>query len=100
MNKKRHISRTVTTLCVRSLLLIFGPFLFVSQAQELPPEVLRYADMILYNGRVLTMDRDQLPINVTEAIALQDGRVLAVGDSDRILRMAGTDTEWTWRERQ
>ncbi|MCH8320653.1 MAG: hypothetical protein IH790_06840, partial [Acidobacteria bacterium] len=38
------------------LLLMFGPLLFVSQAQDLPPEVLRYADTILFNGQVLTMD--------------------------------------------
>ncbi len=91
MNKKKDISRTIITLCVMNLGLTFGPF-WISQAQDLPPEVLRYADMVLYNGRVLTMDRDQPPINLTEAIALQDGRVLAVGDSDRILRMAGADT--------
>ena len=66
MNKK---SRTVMTLCVMSLGLTFGPS-WISQAQDLPPEVLRYADMVLYNGRVLTMDRDQPPINVTEAIAV------------------------------
>ncbi len=54
MNKK---SRTVMTLCGMSLVLTFGPF-WISQAQDLPPEVLRYADMVLYNGRVLTMDRD------------------------------------------
>ena len=61
-------------------------------AQELPPEVLSYADMILYNGQVLTMDRDQPPITVAEALAIRDGRIMAVGEDDRILRMAGPDT--------
>ena len=37
--------------------LFFGPFLSFSQAQELPPEIVSYADMVLYNGQVLTMDR-------------------------------------------
>ena len=91
MNTKRHISRTIITLGVMNLLLLFGP-LSVSQAQDLPAEVLRYAHMVLYNGRVLTMDRDQPPINVAQAIALRDGRVLAVGDDDRLLKMAGPDT--------
>lgn len=28
------------------------------RAQDLPPEVIRYADMVMYNGQVLTMDQD------------------------------------------
>ncbi len=91
MTDRRRISLAAFTFCTTGLL-IFGPFLSLSQAQDLPPEVLRYAHMVLYNGRVLTMDRDQPPINVAQAIALRDGRVLAVGDDDRILKMAGPDT--------
>ena len=92
MTEKRGISQTVSTLYIVILLLMLGPFLGLSQAQDLPPEVVNYADTVLYNGHVLTMDRDRPPINVTQAIALRDGRVLAVGDSDRILQMAGPDT--------
>ncbi len=88
--------RPFTNLCLTSLVLMVGLFMRVSPAQDLssevPPEVLGYADTVLYNGQVLTMDRDQPPINVTQAIAVREGRVLAVGDSDRILRMAGPDT--------
>jgi hypothetical protein len=72
-------------------LLIFGLSSF-SQAQELPPEIVSYADMVLYNGQVLTMDREQPPINVVQAVALREGRILAVGEDDPILRMAGPDT--------
>ncbi len=92
MNEKERFSKTNFTLWMLGLLLIFAPFLRVAQAQDLPPEVLRYADMVLYNGHVLTMDQDQPPFNVTQAVALQDGRILAVGEDDRILRMAGPDT--------
>jgi len=90
-NKRRFIVR-ISNFTLMSFLLFWGPFSWVSQAQDLPPEVLNYADTVLYNGHVLTMDRDQPPINVTQAIALREGRVLAVGDSDRILQMAGPDT--------
>ena len=84
MTAKRNISLAVLPLCTIGML-IFGPFpLRISQAQNLPPEVLRYADMVLYNGQVLTMDRDQPPINVTQAVAVRDGRILAVGEDDRI----------------
>ncbi len=75
-----------------SLVLFWEPFWCATQAQDLPSEVLRYADTVLYNGQVMTMDRDQPPITVVQAIALRDGRVLAVGESDRILKMAGPDT--------
>ena len=73
-------------------LLIFGLFLSFSQAQELPPEIVSYADMVLYNGQVLTMDREQPPINVVQAVAVREGRILAVGGDDRILRLAGPGT--------
>jgi hypothetical protein len=48
--------------------------------------------MVLYNGQVLTMDREQPPIHVVQAVALREGRILAVGGDDRILRLAGPDT--------
>ncbi|MEE2821420.1 MAG: amidohydrolase family protein [Acidobacteriota bacterium] len=61
--------------------------------QDLPPEVIRYADMIMHTGQVLTMDHDMPPFLVTEAIAIRDGRIMAVGKDNRILRMAGPDTK-------
>jgi predicted amidohydrolase YtcJ len=48
--------------------------------------------MVLYNTQVLTMDRDRPPINVVQAVAVRDGRILAVGENDRILGMAGPAT--------
>ena len=61
MNEKKRFSQSVSTLWMTGLLLIFAPFLRVAQAQDLPPEVLRYADMVLYNGHVLTMDPGSTP---------------------------------------
>ena len=88
MNKK-------TIICPRvgMSLLLLGVFLSPTLAQDLPAEVLRYADLVLYNGYILTMDQDQPPINVAEGVAVRDGRILAVGDDDRILKMAGPNTE-------
>ncbi len=56
---------------------------------ELPAEVLAYADLVLYNGKVLTVDES---FSIAEAVAARDGKVLAVGTTDRILRMAGPKT--------
>ena len=44
-------------------------------AQNLPPEILHYADTVLYNGKVLTVDKD---FTVAQGIAIRDGKVLAV----------------------
>ena len=91
MTQNKHISRTVRTHCMVSLLVLLGPWT-VTQAQELPPEIVQYADTVLHNGTVLPMDRDQPPLTVAQAVALRNGRIMAVGTNDRILPMAGPDT--------
>jgi predicted amidohydrolase YtcJ len=47
-------------------------------------------DLILTNGRILTMDRAD---SVVEALAIKDDRILAVGTSDEIADLAGARTE-------
>ncbi len=48
------------------------------------------ADRILVGGRILTVDAGD---RVVEAIAIQDGRILAVGSNAEIERLAGPGTE-------
>ena len=48
------------------------PFFF------LPPEVIAYADIVLYNGKVLTVDD---AFSVAEAVAIRDGKFLAAVQS-------------------
>ena len=48
-----------------------------------------YADMVLHNGQIITADDDE---SVVSAVAIRDGKFLAVGDDDRILSMADSDT--------
>jgi predicted amidohydrolase YtcJ len=52
--------------------------LFLTRASAAPDCVA--ADLILTNGRLLTMDADR----VAEAMAIRDGRILAVGDANTI----------------
>ena len=59
-------------------------------AASLPPEVLRYADAIYTNGKVLTVDKD---FSIREAIAVRDGKVMATGTTAAIQRMAGPQTK-------
>jgi predicted amidohydrolase YtcJ len=58
-------------------------------AQAPPPELLAYPNLVLYNGKVLTVDAQ---FSVAEAVAVRDGRILAVGTSDQIKRLIGPST--------
>ncbi|MCZ6750998.1 MAG: amidohydrolase family protein [Acidobacteria bacterium] len=73
-----------------TLLLVFCTTLSLAQSVSVE-ELLapRYADMIFYNGPVLTVD-DQF--SIAEAVAIRDGKILAVGPSNTILRLAGPKT--------
>ena len=61
----------------------------VASLEDLPAEVLAYPEMILFNGEVLTVDDE---FSIVEAVAIRDGRFLAVGEDDRILKMVGPRT--------
>ena len=47
-------------------------------------------DRILYNGKVLTVDRD---FSVASAIAIRGERILVVGETDEVRHLADDDTE-------
>jgi len=57
--------------------------------QGIDPRVLAYADMVLYNGKVLTADDN---FTIVEAVAVRDGKFLARGTTADILRLAGPKT--------
>ena len=53
-------------------------------------------DMIFYNGKIVTVDNDEVNENlgtVGQAIAIRGGKVLAVGSNDQIRKMAGPSTK-------
>ena len=83
---KYRVRAESSALC---LLLFAMPGL--AQSQELPAELLHYADFVLYDGQVLTADADA-SFTVAEAVAVRDEKILAVGTSERILKLAGPDT--------
>jgi predicted amidohydrolase YtcJ len=47
------------------------------------------ADLVLYNGKIVTVDR---AFSVVEAVAARDGRLVAVGGNDEVRRLAGSGT--------
>jgi predicted amidohydrolase YtcJ len=69
-----------------SLVIVAGQ----SAAQGVPPELIHYADLVLYNGKVLTADKN---FTVAEAVAVRDGKILAVGANKEIERLAGPTTQ-------
>src|SRR5579885_1606845 len=74
--------------------LIFLPLLR-AQNSELPAE-LGYPDMIVYNGKVVTMDDNSFgPAvgTVAQAMAVRGGRVLRTGTNAQIQGMAGPKTQ-------
>jgi len=54
-----------------------------------PDELVAYPETVLYDGEILTVDES---FGVAEAVAVRDGRFLAVGDTDEIREFAGPET--------
>src|SRR5690349_16458162 len=61
----------------------------VASAQNVPPEVMHYAETVFYNGKVVTADAQ---FNIVKAVAVRDGKVLKTGDDAAILAYAGPKT--------
>ena len=58
------------------------PRAFAQQTATVPIQVISYADMVVYNGKVMTMDdssTNQTPGRMGQAMAIRDGKLLAVG---------------------
>jgi hypothetical protein len=71
------------------LFLVFAGTIQGQSAQSLPPEVIAYADLVFYNGKVLTADEQ---FTIVEAVAIRDGKFLATGSTSKIRAMAGPET--------
>ena len=76
-------------LLVLTAVVLLLPFYRADAQKPLPPEIVAYADSILYNGKILTADAE---FSSAQAVAIRDGKFIAVGTSDRILDMAGPQT--------
>src|SRR5262247_2512366 len=63
--------------------------LAVPSAAQVPAELLAYPNLVIVNGKVLTVDQQ---FTVAEAVAMRDGKILAVGTNDQIRRLVGPST--------
>ncbi len=61
----------------------------VSAQQNIDPRVLAYADIIVFNGKVVTADD---AFTIVEAFAVRDGKILARGTTADMMRLAGPKT--------
>ncbi|MBI4483617.1 MAG: amidohydrolase family protein [Acidobacteria bacterium] len=84
--KTKNLVRAISV----SVTLVSLPWLAAQTPAPLPAEVVRYADTVLYNGAILTAD-DRFTI--AEGVAIRDGKILAVGTSQRVLSLAGPETK-------
>ena len=88
----------IISLAVSVCVWISPLHLVQSAAQStLPPEVARhgYADMIVVNGKVVSVDDAGLNTNpgrIYEAMAIKGNRIVALGTSDRIRTLADSNT--------
>src|SRR5690242_8010584 len=83
------------------LLLIAATFISSpGRAQDTPNNVparlVSYPELIIYNGKIATMDDPSLSNNighVVQAMAIRQDRILMLGTSDEILKFAGPQTK-------
>ena len=65
-------------------------------SQQLPPEIVKYADAIFMNATIITMDVHVMnpdPGSIVEAMAVRDEEIIALGSNQEIMRMSGPDIE-------
>jgi len=74
---------------IPALLLCAAATTASAQGTSVPPELLDYPELILVNGQILTVDK---AFTVAQAVAVRDGKILAVGATDEIRRLAGPET--------
>ena len=80
----------LTWLLPAIMLCIFPLPLLISSALALEPSAGSFADRVLVNGNILTVDAKN---SIAEAIAIRDGRIMAVGTNTEIEALAGPGTD-------
>ena len=85
----------LTTLALLALLTASQSWAQTS-IENLPPEILSFADTVYVNARIVTLDDHEMtsnPGSIVEAMAVRDEIIIALGTNSEMLAMAGTETE-------
>ncbi len=70
-------------------LVILAPGWLLAQQGQVPPELIQYPELILQNGKVLTVDQN---FRIADAVAIRNGVFLAAGTNAEVLRLRGPET--------
>jgi predicted amidohydrolase YtcJ len=92
-SSKRSWAASLLTLAMVCMAVVSSR---AQQTVTVPAVVVSYADMVVYNGKVVTMDDTSLKPEVgkvVQAMAIRDGKILALGTDAEILQYAGPKTE-------
>jgi predicted amidohydrolase YtcJ len=77
---------------VAAVILLLGVAVCAAQTVSVPAQVVSYADMVVYNGKIYTMDNREInldPGHIVQAMALRGGKIVAVGTDQDMLLYAG-----------
>jgi hypothetical protein len=93
MNRFR-IFQTITMSVLVSALLV--PVISAQQNLTVPRELVNYPETIVTNGKIVTMDNKDIlssdPGRIVEAMVFNDGKIMAVGTTQEMMRFAGPAT--------
>jgi predicted amidohydrolase YtcJ len=74
-------------LCLLLATSLLVPFVGLLPRKTAGPAAATTGDVLLVNGKIITMDaRD----SIAQAVAIRDGKILAVGSNEQIRKLAGT----------
>lgn len=63
---------------------------------DVPPEILLYADTVYVNAKIVTLDKHDMssdPGTIAEAMAVRDEIIIGIGSDRQIMAMAGPETK-------
>ncbi len=90
MHKRRAILHPAISRLIAIALLIVGFGCARRSPISIDPVTLVHPDLILLNAKVITVDGD---FSIVQAVAIHEGKIMAVGDNEDVRRFAGPQTE-------
>ena len=86
--------RSASAAAVAAFGIVLQSAVLGAQAPQgpVPEALISYPDVIAYGGQVLTADKDDPSFTIAQAVAVRDGKFLAIGSDADIKKLAGPKT--------